>query len=107
MPILSEKMNHQNNTKSQKKEGCNRQNIYFILSDRTRDQPKKCTNGISDTDNPSEIEWSYHESEEYSEPYISATDPGGKLVELFYRGDKSISSFFSEEKFCQYPEREK
>lgn len=77
-------MNHENDTKSQKKEGRNWQNIYFILSESTRDQPKNRAKSISYADNPSEIEWTDDESYEYSEPYISPTDPAREVIQFLY-----------------------
>lgn len=107
MPILSEKINHQNNTKTQKKEGSDGENVQFCSSEQSRYPPKKYSQCISDTNNPSEIERSDDEPEEYSEPYISATDPAREIIEILYWGNYYIGFLFSEEQFYSEPKREK
>jgi hypothetical protein len=84
MRILREKMNQENCTKTQKKEGSDGENVQFCSSEQSRCSPKKYPQCISYADNPSEIERADDESEEYSEPYISATDPAREIIEILY-----------------------
>lgn len=90
-------MNHKNSTKTQKKEGCNRQNVHFCSSHDSRDCPEEHSNGISDTNNPPEIEWTDDESYEYTESYIATTHPAGEVIQLLYRGNYYIGFLFSEQ----------
>ena len=100
-------MNHENDTEAQKKQGSNRQNIHFCSLYDSRYRPEEGSESVSDTDNPSEIERSNDEPQEYTESYISTTDPAWEIIELLYRGDYPISFLFSEERFHHYPKREK
>ena len=97
MPILSEKINHQNNTKTQKKEGSDGENVQFCSSEQSRYPPKKYSQCISDTNNPSEIERSDDEPEEYTEAYIPTTDPAREIIQLLYRRNYLVCFFLSEE----------
>jgi len=100
-------MNHENDTKTQKKEGRNRQNVHFCSPDYTRECPEERTKGVSYTNNPSEIHRSHDEPEEYSEPYIASPNPRRETIELGNRRDECIGFFFTKKWLNYEPKREK
>lgn len=107
MAYLWEKIYEPSDAETQKKEGSNGQNIQFSFFPKLWDEPKECSESVSESDYPPEVKWSHYEADKYAKSHIPSADPCWEIIHEWYWSNESISRLFSDEHFESEPKREK